>query len=155
MFLLWRLFFGKCHTWLSVSFCSKFWLSQEVKVACKLSCKENSYITRIFDSCHYCFLFSHMLGIADMYGLDGLKEVAIYILKRDYCNFFQKVCHLSCYLVSYRAWEFQIYCLTLNPSDKICKNYMIKVLAKVNIPVLRCEFGIGAGSQACDIITYF
>ncbi|XP_010221202.1 PREDICTED: BTB/POZ domain-containing protein 8 [Tinamus guttatus] len=32
----------------------------------------------------------HILGIADMYGLDGLKEVAIYILKRDYCNFFQK-----------------------------------------------------------------
>ncbi|NXH39325.1 BTBD8 protein, partial [Dicaeum eximium] len=32
----------------------------------------------------------HMLGIADMYGLDGLKEVAIYILKRDYCHFFQK-----------------------------------------------------------------
>ncbi|KAM6078766.1 BTB/POZ domain-containing protein 8 isoform 2-T2 [Theristicus caerulescens] len=31
-----------------------------------------------------------MLGVADMYGLDGLKEVAIYILKRDYCNFFQK-----------------------------------------------------------------
>ncbi|KFQ53732.1 BTB/POZ domain-containing protein 8, partial [Nestor notabilis] len=31
-----------------------------------------------------------MLGIADMYGLDGLKEVAIYILKRDYCHFFQK-----------------------------------------------------------------
>ncbi|XP_071421348.1 BTB/POZ domain-containing protein 8 [Pithys albifrons albifrons] len=31
-----------------------------------------------------------MLGIADMYGLDGLKEIAIYILKRDYCNFFQK-----------------------------------------------------------------
>ncbi|XP_075792642.1 BTB/POZ domain-containing protein 8 isoform X2 [Pelodiscus sinensis] len=31
-----------------------------------------------------------ILRIADMYGLDGLKEVAIYILKRDYCNFFQK-----------------------------------------------------------------
>ncbi|KFQ31692.1 BTB/POZ domain-containing protein 8, partial [Mesitornis unicolor] len=31
-----------------------------------------------------------MLGIADMYGLDGLKEVAIYVLKRDYCHFFQK-----------------------------------------------------------------
>ncbi|XP_074859315.1 BTB/POZ domain-containing protein 8 isoform X2 [Carettochelys insculpta] len=31
-----------------------------------------------------------ILSIADMYGLDGLKEVAIYILKRDYCNFFQK-----------------------------------------------------------------
>ncbi|NXR17798.1 BTBD8 protein, partial [Cinclus mexicanus] len=34
--------------------------------------------------------YIRMLSIADMYGLDGLKEVAIYILKRDYCNFFQK-----------------------------------------------------------------
>ncbi|NXE45398.1 BTBD8 protein, partial [Casuarius casuarius] len=34
--------------------------------------------------------YIRILGIADMYGLDGLKEVAIYILKRDYCNFFQK-----------------------------------------------------------------
>ncbi|NXD51501.1 BTBD8 protein, partial [Corvus moneduloides] len=34
--------------------------------------------------------YIRMLGIADMYGLDGLKEVAIYILKRDYCDFFQK-----------------------------------------------------------------
>ncbi|EHA99991.1 BTB/POZ domain-containing protein 8, partial [Heterocephalus glaber] len=32
-----------------------------------------------------------ILSIADMYGLEGLKEVAIYILRRDYCNFFQKV----------------------------------------------------------------
>ncbi|KAG8132637.1 hypothetical protein E2320_010480 [Naja naja] len=31
-----------------------------------------------------------ILSIADMYGLDGLREIAIYILKRDYCNFFQK-----------------------------------------------------------------
>ncbi|XP_077189142.1 BTB/POZ domain-containing protein 8 isoform X2 [Paroedura picta] len=31
-----------------------------------------------------------MLSIADMYGLEGLREVAVYILKRDYCNFFQK-----------------------------------------------------------------
>ncbi|KAF6344093.1 BTB domain containing 8 [Rhinolophus ferrumequinum] len=31
-----------------------------------------------------------ILNIADMYGLQGLKEVAIYILRRDYCNFFQK-----------------------------------------------------------------
>lgn len=88
----------------------------------------------IFDSCHYCFLFSRMLGIADMYGLDGLKEVAIYILKRDYCNFFQKVCHFSCYFVSYGAWEFQIYYLTLNYSDKIHKSYVIKVLAEVCSP---------------------
>ncbi|NWX50883.1 BTBD8 protein, partial [Steatornis caripensis] len=34
--------------------------------------------------------YIRMLGIADMYGLDGLKEVAIYILKRDYCIFFPR-----------------------------------------------------------------
>ncbi|XP_043856258.1 BTB/POZ domain-containing protein 8 [Dromiciops gliroides] len=31
-----------------------------------------------------------ILNLADMYGLEGLKEVTLYILKRDYCNFFQK-----------------------------------------------------------------
>ncbi|XP_016052679.1 PREDICTED: uncharacterized protein KIAA1107 homolog isoform X2 [Miniopterus natalensis] len=31
-----------------------------------------------------------ILNMADIYGLEGLKEVAIYILRRDYCNFFQK-----------------------------------------------------------------
>ncbi|XP_074122351.1 BTB/POZ domain-containing protein 8 isoform X3 [Sminthopsis crassicaudata] len=31
-----------------------------------------------------------ILHLADMYGLEGLKEVTLYILKRDYCNFFQK-----------------------------------------------------------------
>lgn len=31
-----------------------------------------------------------ILSMADMYGLEGLKEVAVYILRRDYCNFFQK-----------------------------------------------------------------
>ncbi|KAG8511060.1 AP2-interacting clathrin-endocytosis protein [Galemys pyrenaicus] len=33
---------------------------------------------------------ANILNMADMYGLEGLKEVAIYILRRDYCNFFQK-----------------------------------------------------------------
>ncbi|XP_036056506.1 BTB/POZ domain-containing protein 8 isoform X2 [Onychomys torridus] len=32
----------------------------------------------------------HILNVADMYGLEGLREVAVYILRRDYCNFFQK-----------------------------------------------------------------
>ncbi|NWQ67652.1 BTBD8 protein, partial [Neopipo cinnamomea] len=45
--------------------------------------------------------YIRMLGIADMYGLDGLKEVAIYILKRDYCNFFQKVHQFSCYFIKH------------------------------------------------------
>ncbi|XP_006882538.1 PREDICTED: LOW QUALITY PROTEIN: BTB/POZ domain-containing protein 8 [Elephantulus edwardii] len=33
---------------------------------------------------------SHILSTVDMYGLEGLKEVVIYTLRRDYCNFFQK-----------------------------------------------------------------
>ncbi|KAL6055277.1 hypothetical protein STEG23_002457 [Scotinomys teguina] len=32
-----------------------------------------------------------ILNVADMYGLEGLREVAVYVLRRDYCNFFQKV----------------------------------------------------------------
>ncbi|OCT85173.1 hypothetical protein XELAEV_18023337mg [Xenopus laevis] len=32
----------------------------------------------------------HILCIADMYGLEGLKAVAIYVLRRDYCKFFLK-----------------------------------------------------------------
>ncbi|XP_051788743.1 BTB/POZ domain-containing protein 8 [Erpetoichthys calabaricus] len=31
-----------------------------------------------------------VLSVADMFGLDGLKEVAVLYLKRDYCRFFQK-----------------------------------------------------------------
>ncbi|XP_040589391.1 BTB/POZ domain-containing protein 8 isoform X2 [Mesocricetus auratus] len=31
-----------------------------------------------------------ILNVADMYGLEGLREVAVYVLRRDYCNFFQK-----------------------------------------------------------------
>ncbi|KAG8555708.1 hypothetical protein GDO81_017785 [Engystomops pustulosus] len=31
-----------------------------------------------------------ILSVADMYGLEGLREVAIYALKRDYCKFFLK-----------------------------------------------------------------
>ncbi|XP_073499289.1 BTB/POZ domain-containing protein 8 [Phyllobates terribilis] len=31
-----------------------------------------------------------ILSVADMYGLEGLREVAIYTLKRDYCKFFLK-----------------------------------------------------------------
>lgn len=38
-----------------------------------------------------CVFFSQILNVADMYGLEGLREVAVYILRRDYCNFFQKV----------------------------------------------------------------
>ncbi|KAM6327539.1 BTB/POZ domain-containing protein 8 [Podargus strigoides] len=56
-----------------------------------------------------------MLGIADMYGLDGLKEVAIYILKRDYCHFFQKPVPgkhqpvLECMAIAHSLGEENLY----------------------------------------------
>ncbi|NXX18944.1 BTBD8 protein, partial [Podargus strigoides] len=59
--------------------------------------------------------YVRMLGIADMYGLDGLKEVAIYILKRDYCNFFQKPVPgkhqpvLECMAIAHSLGEENLY----------------------------------------------
>ncbi|XP_046501841.1 BTB/POZ domain-containing protein 8 isoform X2 [Equus quagga] len=50
-----------------------------------------------------------ILNMADMYGLEGLKEVAIYILRRDYCNFFQKLVPrrlapvLECLIIAHSA----------------------------------------------------
>uniref|UniRef100_A0A6J0UQ31 BTB/POZ domain-containing protein 8 n=1 Tax=Pogona vitticeps TaxID=103695 RepID=A0A6J0UQ31_9SAUR len=56
-----------------------------------------------------------ILSIADMYGLEGLKEVAIYVLKRDYCNFFQKPVPgkhqpiLECLAIAYSTGEESLY----------------------------------------------
>ena len=37
------------------------------------------------------FNFRDVLGVADMYGLEGLKEVVAFHLKRDWCHLFHKV----------------------------------------------------------------
>uniref|UniRef100_A0A8D1FRB4 BTB domain-containing protein n=1 Tax=Sus scrofa TaxID=9823 RepID=A0A8D1FRB4_PIG len=56
----------------------------------------SSYFAAMLSGCwaessqEYITLQGQILNMADMYGLEGLKEVAIYILRRDYCNFFQK-----------------------------------------------------------------
>ncbi|KAJ7332510.1 hypothetical protein JRQ81_014690 [Phrynocephalus forsythii] len=58
---------------------------------------------------------SRILSIADMYGLEGLKEVAVYVLKRDYCNFFQKPVPgkhqpvLECLAIAYSTGEKNLY----------------------------------------------
>uniref|UniRef100_A0A670YK85 BTB domain containing 8 n=1 Tax=Pseudonaja textilis TaxID=8673 RepID=A0A670YK85_PSETE len=62
--------------------------NEELKIVNKYTLAgQDNYLTVNF---HYCFYFRCILSIADMYGLDGLREIAVYILKRDYCNFFQK-----------------------------------------------------------------
>lgn len=44
-------------------------------------------VTDLIDSC----TLSELIMVADMYGLDGLRDVVLYNLRRDYCHFFHKV----------------------------------------------------------------
>ncbi|KAM5148179.1 BTB/POZ domain-containing protein 8 isoform 3-T3 [Mantella aurantiaca] len=56
-----------------------------------------------------------ILSIADMYGMEGLKDVAVYVLKRDYCKFFIKPVFgmqqsvLECLAIAYSVGEEPLY----------------------------------------------
>ncbi|KAM4023224.1 LOW QUALITY PROTEIN: BTB/POZ domain-containing protein 8 [Anomaloglossus baeobatrachus] len=56
-----------------------------------------------------------ILSVADMYGLEGLREVAIYTLKRDYCKFFLKPIAgmqqsvLECLYIAHSVGEEPLY----------------------------------------------
>ncbi|XP_021066899.2 BTB/POZ domain-containing protein 8 isoform X2 [Mus pahari] len=69
-----------------------------------------------------------ILNVADMYGLEGLREVAIYILRRDYCNFFQKPVP--------RTWASILECLIIAHSVRVeslfadCMNCVISHFAR-------------------------
>ena len=45
-------------------------------------------VTDISKSCS----LSELLLVADMYGIEGLKEVISFHLRKEYCHFFHKVC---------------------------------------------------------------
>ncbi|XP_053326209.1 BTB/POZ domain-containing protein 8 isoform X2 [Spea bombifrons] len=70
----------------------------------------------------------HILSIADMYGLEGLKEVAIYVLKRDYCKFFHKPVVgmqpsvLECLSIAHSLGEEQLY----NSCMRWVEKYFVK-----------------------------
>ncbi|XP_018420587.1 PREDICTED: uncharacterized protein KIAA1107 homolog [Nanorana parkeri] len=64
-----------------------------------------------------------ILSIADMYGMEGLKEVAVYVLKRDYCRFFIKPVGmqqsvLECLAISYSVGEEPLYTSCLRWMEK-------------------------------------
>ncbi|XP_032772341.1 BTB/POZ domain-containing protein 8 [Rattus rattus] len=69
-----------------------------------------------------------ILNVADMYGLEGLREVAIYVLRRDYCNFFQKPVP--------RTWASILECLVIAHSVGVeslfadCMNCIISHFAR-------------------------
>ncbi|XP_031193051.1 AP2-interacting clathrin-endocytosis protein isoform X3 [Mastomys coucha] len=69
-----------------------------------------------------------ILNVADMYGLEGLREVAIYVLRRDYCNFFQKPVP--------RTWASILECLIIAHSVGVeslfsdCMNCIISHFAR-------------------------
>ncbi|KAM4722898.1 BTB/POZ domain-containing protein 8 [Rhinophrynus dorsalis] len=75
-----------------------------------------------------------ILSIADMYGLEGLKDVAIYVLKRDYCKFFHKPVVgmqqsvLECLCIAHTLGEEQLYTSCMKWIEK----YFVKCWSEKN-----------------------
>ncbi|XP_074237538.1 BTB/POZ domain-containing protein 8 isoform X3 [Saimiri boliviensis] len=106
-----------------------------------------------------------ILSMADMYGLEGLKEVAVYILRRDYCNFFQKpvsrtlVSILECLIIAHsfggeslfadcmkwivqhfaRFWSERSFANIPPEIQKSCLNMLIQSLDDKNAAFLLME----------------
>ncbi|XP_030877139.1 BTB/POZ domain-containing protein 8 isoform X3 [Leptonychotes weddellii] len=106
-----------------------------------------------------------ILNMADMYGLEGLKEVAIYILRRDYCNFFQKpvprrlASVLECLIIAHtvgvdslfadcmkwivkhfaRFWSERSFANVPSEIQKSCLNMLIQSLTGISISHMRKE----------------
>lgn len=106
-----------------------------------------------------------VLNMADMYGLEGLKEVAIYILRRDYCNFFQKpvprtlASILECLIIAHsvgvetlfadcmkcivkhfaRFWSERSFANVPSEIQKSCLNMLIESLNDKNAAFLLME----------------
>ncbi|XP_027426260.2 BTB/POZ domain-containing protein 8 isoform X3 [Zalophus californianus] len=106
-----------------------------------------------------------ILNMADMYGLEGLKEVAIYILRRDYCNFFQKpvprrlASILECLIIAHtvgvdslfadcmkwivkhfaRFWSERSFANVPSEIQKSCLNMLIQSLNDKNAAFLLME----------------
>ncbi|XP_048207916.1 BTB/POZ domain-containing protein 8 isoform X2 [Perognathus longimembris pacificus] len=106
-----------------------------------------------------------ILNVADMYGLEGLKEVAIYILRRDYCNFFQKPVSrtltsiLECLIIAHsvgveslfadcmkwiakhfaRFWSERSFANVPPEIQKSCLNMLIQSLSDKNAAFLLME----------------
>ncbi|XP_077928889.1 BTB/POZ domain-containing protein 8 isoform X3 [Halichoerus grypus] len=106
-----------------------------------------------------------ILNMADMYGLEGLKEVAIYILRRDYCNFFQKpvprrlASVLECLIIAHtvgvdslfadcmkwivkhfaRFWSERSFANVPSEIQKSCLNMLIQSLNDKNAAFLLME----------------
>uniref|UniRef100_A0A8C5R2M7 BTB/POZ domain-containing protein 8 n=1 Tax=Leptobrachium leishanense TaxID=445787 RepID=A0A8C5R2M7_9ANUR len=82
-----------------------------------------------------------ILSIADMYGLEGLKEVAIYVLKRDYCKFFHKPVVgvqqsvLECLSIAYSLGEEQL----LNSCMRWIEKYFVKCWSEKSFASLSVE----------------
>ncbi|KAL1791022.1 BTB POZ containing [Sigmodon hispidus] len=106
-----------------------------------------------------------VLHIADMYGLEGLREVAVYILRRDYCNFFQKPISrtlasiLECLIIAHsvgvgslfaecmnciishfaRFWSERSFANIPPEIQKTCLNMLIQSLSHKNAAFLLME----------------
>eukprot|EP00079_Xenopus_tropicalis_P009624 XP_002933841.2 PREDICTED: uncharacterized protein KIAA1107 isoform X1 [Xenopus tropicalis] len=83
----------------------------------------------------------HILCIADMYGLEGLKAVAIYVLRRDYCKFFLKPVVgmqqsvLECLSIAHSLGEEQLYIACMRWVEK----YFVKCWSERSFASLQTE----------------
>ncbi|CAO2639039.1 BTB/POZ domain-containing protein 8 [Lemmus lemmus] len=106
-----------------------------------------------------------ILNVADMYGLEGLREVAIYVLRRDYCNFFQKpvprtlASILECLIIAHsvgveslfadcmnwiidhfaRFWSERSFANVPPEIQKTCLNMLIQSLVSIILTNAFCE----------------
>ncbi|KAM3915421.1 BTB/POZ domain-containing protein 8 [Leptodactylus fuscus] len=85
-----------------------------------------------------------ILSVADMYGLEGLREVAIYTLKRDYCKFFLKPVAgmqqsvLECLYIAHTVGEEPLYTSCMRWIEK----YFVKCWSErsfANLPAVLQE----------------
>ncbi|XP_061169631.1 BTB/POZ domain-containing protein 8-like [Saccostrea echinata] len=109
-------------------------------------------VTDILDSC----TVSELIMVADMYGLDGLRDVVLYNLRRDYCHFFHKPCSICesgvvdtfSLAVSYNMPEMQDRCAKWINNNKI-KVWRTKAFA--SLPTEHLEICYNAAASSLDI----
>lgn len=107
-------------------------------------------VTDLIDSC----TLSELIMVADMYGLDGLRDVVLYNLRRDYCHFFHKPCSVCeegvlitlCLTVTYNMAEMQERCTKWINNNRI-KIWRTEAFARLPPEIIEICYNTAASSM--------
>ncbi|XP_048772508.1 BTB/POZ domain-containing protein 8-like [Ostrea edulis] len=110
-------------------------------------------VTDIIESC----TISELIMVADMYGLEGLRDVVLYNLRRDYCHFFHKPCAVCevgvvdtfSLAVSYNMAEIQERCAKWINNNRV-KVWRTKAFA--SLPPEHLEVCYNAAVSSLNIL---